>query len=184
MERSGTTIVFVIVSVAVLLGAWGVGLCIRQVRFRNAGIEPKAVAEVEKADIELEKEPPEMVQVLPDREPLPVGEDGGRFDNPSEEEARPIEAREEMRERFENISEEEKQELRAQMRERPPSWQREGGYSFRNLSEEERARFREEVQRVRERWEYMSEEEKEEFRTQMHERLRSQQPQGREDDRQ
>ena len=183
MERSGTTIVFVIVSVAVLLGAWGIGLCIRQVRFRSAGIESKAVAEVEKADIELEKEPAEMVQVRPEKGPMPAGEDEGPFDNPSEEEARPREAREETRERFENTSEEERQELRAQMRERPAGRRQEGGYSFRNLSEEERARFREEVQRVRERWEYMSEEEKEEFRTQRHERLGGQQPQGGEDGR-
>jgi len=99
-----------------------------------------------------------------------------------------------MRERFANMSEEERREAIAQMRERFGGRQRGGGMRGRfenmseeerarmqeegrqmrermeNMSEEERAEMREEMEKLRERWDEMSEEEREEVRTQMREK--------------
>jgi len=173
MKQSGTTTVFVVVCVAVLLGSWGIGLCIRQVRFRNAGIESKAGTEPQMSS-EIRKptgaggpesKRAEMTQFRPERRPIPGGEGrGGPFGDLSEEE------RERRRERFENMSEEEKQEYRAQMRERIGGRQPQGDDRFGDLSEEERARLREEMEELRGRWEQMSEEEREEARSQINEK--------------
>jgi len=168
MKQSGTTTVFVIICIAVLLGAWGTGLCIRKVRFRSAGIESKAVTEVGKPGIEAEREPAEMAQFRPARGPMPGGEGRGPFGDVSEEE------RERMRERFENMSEEERQGYKAQKRERVGGRRPQGGDRFGDLSEEERA----ERENMRERLENMSEEEREEFRVQMRERFGGRRPQG------
>jgi hypothetical protein len=172
MKQSGTTTVFVIICIAVLLGAWGTGLCIRQVRFRNAGIESKAGAEPQmSAEIQKptgagkpESERAEMAQFQPERGPMPGGEGRRPFGDLSEEE------RERRREQFENMSEEERQEFRAQMRERFGGMRRGGGESFQNLSEEERASLREEMEELRGRWEQMSEEEREDARSQISEK--------------
>ena len=172
MKQSGTTTVFVIVCVAVLLGAWGTGLCIRQVRFRNAGIESKAgsepemSAEIQKPGdaVEAEREPVEMAQFRPERRPMPGGEGRRPFGDLSEEE------RERTRERFENMSEEERQEYRAQMRGRFGGRRPQGGDRFGDLPEEEGARLREEMEELRDRWEQMSEEEREEARSQISEK--------------
>ncbi|MHC4489001.1 MAG: hypothetical protein ACYS9C_07545 [Planctomycetota bacterium] len=180
MKKSGTTTVFVIVCVAVLLGSWGIGLCVRQVRFRSAGIESKAGSEPQmSAEIqkpgdagEAEREPAEMAQFRPDRGPMPGGEGRRPFGDVSEEE------RERMRERFENMSEEEKQEYRAQMRERFGGRRPQGGDRFGDLSEEERARSRAERESMRERFENMSEEERQEFMAQRRERFGGRRPQG------
>ena len=177
MKQSGTTTVFVIVCVAVLFGAWGIGLCIRQVRFRNAGIESKAVTEVEKPGFELEREPAEMAQVRPERRPMPDREGGqaqrrgeGREGMPMFQMLPPEEAAK-LRERWPNMSEEEREKFTAQMRER---WE--------NMSEEEREQARErrraEMRQRREKLESMSEEEREEFRAQMRERFGGRRLQG------
>ncbi len=176
MKQSGTTTVFVIVCVAVLLGSWGIGLCIRQVRFRSAGIESKAgsepemSAEIQKPGeaVEAEREPAEMAQFRPERRPMPGGEGRRPFGDLSEEQ------RERMRERFENMSEEERQKFRPQMRGRFGGRRPQGGDRFGDLSEEERA----ERESMRERLENMSEEEREEFRVQMRERFGGRRPQG------
>ncbi len=172
MKQSGTTTVFVIVCVAVLLGSWGIGLCIRQVRFRSAVIESKAVTEVEKPGIEPEREPAEMAQFRPDRGPMPGGEGRRPFGDLSEEE------RERMRERFENMSEAEREKFRAQMPERSGGRRPQGGDRFGDLSEEDRARLREERESMRARLENMSEEERQEFMAQRRERFGGRRPQG------
>jgi len=172
MKQSGITTVFVIVCVAVLVGACGIGLCIRQVRFRNAGVESKAgtepqmSAEIQKpADAgELESERGEMARFRPARGPM-VDREGRRPSGGLSEEER-----EKMRERLENMSEEERQEYRAQMRERFGGRRPQGDDGFGNLSEEERARLREEIEELRGRWEQMSEEEREEARSQISEK--------------
>jgi DNA anti-recombination protein RmuC len=77
-----------------------------------------------------------------------------------------------MGERFEGMSEEEREKAIAQMRERFGGRRREGRMRGRleNMSEEERAKMREEMEKLRERWEEMSEEEREDAREQMQER--------------
>jgi len=151
MKRSGTAIIFVIVWAAVLLGAYGIGLYIREVRFRHAAIKPTTVvepqfrAEIQKSSstseperepVELVQPPPEMVQAPPEARPM-FGPEGGpgqpafggggpregmaMFQMLSPEEAA------ELKERWPNMSEEEREQFRVQMAER---WE--------NMSEEER----------------------------------------------
>ena len=143
MKQSGTTIIFVIICIAVLIGSWGIGLCIRQVRFRSAGIESKAGTEPEmsakiKKPADASKpgsEPAEMAQVRPEAAPMPGGEGGRPFGGLSQEE------REKMRERWENMSEEE----REQEREKRMAEMRKRREQFENMSEEEREKFRAET---------------------------------------
>ena len=156
MKQSGTTIIFVIICVAVLLAAFGVGICIREIRFSGAKNESKAGNELAR----------DRAQGRP--MPGPGSRNRARDSSP-EERAGLVEERARMRERFENMSEEERQEYRAQMRERFGSRRRRGG--FEELSEEERARLEEERRQMRERWESMSEEERQAYRAQMRERF-------------
>ncbi|MHC4557608.1 MAG: hypothetical protein ACYS80_09925, partial [Planctomycetota bacterium] len=60
--------------------------------------------------------------------------------------ARLVEERAELMERFENMSEEEREQFRAQARERFAGRRPEGREGFGRLSEEERAKMREEVE--------------------------------------
>jgi len=116
MRYSGTTTVFAIVCVAVILGAWGIGLYIRQVRFRNAAIgsevatEPQISANIQKPTGA--GEPAKVAQFRPERGPMPGDDETRPLGDLSEEE------RKGMKQRFENMSEQEKEEFRAQMRER------------------------------------------------------------------
>jgi len=183
MKHSGTTAIFVIVWVIVLLAAYGIGLCIRQVRFRHAGLESKALAEAQmRPEIqkpsganEPEKERAEMVQVPPEMRPMPgpEGRPGQRLGGPSEGMAMfqmlPPEEAAELRERWPNMSEEEREQFRTQMAER---WE--------NMSEEERQQALErrqaEMQERRARFENMSEEEREKFRAEMRDRFGGRQP--------
>jgi len=123
----------------VLIGSWGIGLCIRQVRFRSAGIESKAGTEPEmSAEMQKpedagkpESKPAEMTQVRPEAGPMPGGEGRRPFGDLSEED------RARMRGRFENMSEEEREKRMAEMRRRREQ--------FENMSEEEREKFRAEM---------------------------------------
>ena len=67
---------------------------------------------------------------------------------------------ESMRQRYENMSEAEREKLRAEMRER-----------FQNMSDAEREKLRAEMRQRKARYESMSEAEREKFRAQMQERL-------------
>lgn len=67
-----------------------------------------------------------------------------------------------MRERWENMSEEQRERFRAGMRERKERWE--------NLSEEEREEYLARMRERRERWRNMSEEERQEFRARRRER--------------
>ena len=141
MKQSGTTAIFVIVWVVVLLSAYGIGLCIREVRFRSAGTEPKTAVEprmsprIQKPSDTTKpaREPAEMVQVPPEMRPMPgpEGRPGQRQGGPREVMAMfqmlPPEEAAELRERWPNMSEQEREQFRAQMAER---WE--------NMSEEER----------------------------------------------
>jgi hypothetical protein len=74
-----------------------------------------------------------------------------------------------MRERFENMTDEEREQFRAQMRERFGGGRRSMGPQL-NLSDEERAKMREEIDTLREKWDQMSEAEREEARNQISEK--------------
>jgi hypothetical protein len=182
MKRSGTTLVFVIVWAAVLFGAFVVGVCIKEVRFHYAKVESKADTEPKvSSEVQKPSEADELVKELAEKSPMPGPERAERPGNFSPEEMPGFgEGRGNMRERLENMSEEEREQFRSQMRERFGGRRREGGMRgrFENMSEEERARMEEERRQMRERFENMSEEEREAFRAQMRERFGGRRPQG------
>lgn len=163
MKRSGTTPLFVAGCIAVLIGAYLAGICIRGFRFRNAESEPATTVKTVAA---------KPAPARSSAEPTPAAENIEPADEPVEEPAAtPAEELEgdraaRMRERFQNISDEE----RAQMRERFAGRRREGGFQGPQLSEEDREKMRVEMDELRARWEEMSEEERQEAMTQMREK--------------
>ena len=181
MKRSGTVLIFVIVWAAVLFGSFVIGICVREVRFHRArGVvevakseettTPKVVKKVEKLS-DAEK----LAQELAQKAPAPRAGGGERLANrptgPGIEAGTGAEeGRGNMRERFANMSDEE----RAQMRERMGGRRRGGGERFQNMSEEERAQMEEQRRQMRERFESMSDEE----RAQMRERMGGRRPGG------
>ncbi len=168
MKHSGTTLIYVIVWASVLFASYVIGICIREVRFKRARIESQAVTEPKvSGKVQEPGQTDPLLRELAQRRPM-RGPEGMPVERnlPPEEGAGFEEGRRGMRERFANMSEEEK----AQMRERFAGMRRRGGEGFQNLSEEERARFREEMEELRERWEEMSEAEREEARARMKER--------------
>jgi len=162
MKKSGMTIVFVVVCIGVLVAAYGVGVCVREIRFRRARVETEVAAEADKPGAEpqaergAQKPTPAADAQVPDAAASP--ERGGEFGGGRMAG---------MRERFENMSEEERREAMARMRERFGGRRREGGPQ---LSDEDRAKMREEMEKLRERSEEMSEEEMAEARAKIFEK--------------
>ena len=99
------------------------------------------------------------------------GEDMNNPGAPSpEERAELVEQRDSMRQRFENMTDEEREAFRAQMRERFSGRRRGDMGPQLQLSDEERAKMREEIDALREKWDQMSEAEREEARNQISEK--------------
>jgi Spy/CpxP family protein refolding chaperone len=161
MKKSGTTIVFVLVCVGVLVAAFAIGICIRKIRF---GAENKSIATVpEKSPIELAREREQARR-------MPGNEGTGRDSELSpEQRAALVEQRAGMRDRFENMTDEEREAFRTQMRERFSGRRRDMGPQL-QLSDEERAKMREDIDALREKWDQMSEAEREEARNQISEK--------------
>jgi len=176
MKRSGTVLIFVIVWAAVLFASFVIGICVREVRFYRArGVveaaksETTTTAKVAKSKAEIPSEAEKLAQELAQKAPAPQAPGGERIANlPIDQGTEAI--LENVRERFANMTEEE----RAQMRERMGGRRRGGGERFQNLSEEERAQMEEQRRQMRERFENMSEEE----RAQMRERMGGRRPGG------
>jgi hypothetical protein len=183
MKQSGATILFIIVCAAVLAAAYAAGICIREVRFSAARNNAKTTTTVaEKPSTE-----PEGNRERARRTPGPGGMDTRRSLSPEDgnrEQASRMsgpggmdtmrgsspddragfgDQRAGMRERFENMTEEE----RAQMRERFAG-RRRGNEP--QLSEEQRAEMRKELEDLRERSEEMSDQEREEARAKIFEK--------------
>lgn len=168
MKHSGTTKIFVVVWASSLFASYVTGICIREVRFKRAEAASQAVTEPQVSN-EVQKPAngtEQLVKELAQRRPTAGPEGAERPGDISPEDRAGFgEGRGNMRERLENMSEEEREQFRAQMRERFAGRRREGGPQ--NLSEEDRAKMREETEKLRERWEEMSEEEREAARVQM-----------------
>ncbi|MCH8118144.1 MAG: hypothetical protein IIC00_00280 [Planctomycetes bacterium] len=174
MKRSGTTLIFVIVWAAVLFASFVIGICIREVRFQYAKVESKADIEPEtSSEVQMPDATDQLVNELAQRRPMPGpgGAERPRNFSPEERAGAGGERMARMGERFEGMSEDERQEAIAQMRERFGGRRRGGGERFQNLSEEERAKMEDERRQMRERFENMSEEEREAYRAQMRERF-------------
>lgn len=165
MKRSGTTVVFVLVCAIVLVAAYGVGVCVREYRFRRAGVEPQAAAEVKKPTAEPLTEG--IAKALP---PAPASEGPQGMPSPGEGPGPAGDKMAGMRQRFENMSEEERQQAMTQMRDRVGGRQGRQREGMPQLSEEDRAKMREEMDALRARWDQMSEEERQEAQAQMREK--------------
>ena len=161
MKQSGTTIVFVLVCVGVLVAAFAVGICVRKTRYSGAENESETVKAPEKSPSELERE-----RLQASRMPGSGGADRGGDRSP-EERAELVEQREGRRERFENMTEEEQEKFKAQMRERFGGRRRGDMGSQLQLSEEDRTKMREDIEELRAKWDQMSEAEREEARNQI-----------------
>lgn len=178
MKQSGNSNLFALVCIAALLGAYGVGLGVRKIRGVGAEAEAspavtldeqtdepeeEAVAANENAEPESADEPEEEVaqeQEEPDSQP-------------ERREGRRGMMGEGMRERFQNMSEEERREAMAQMRERFGGRSRgdgggRGGFS--QMSEEDRANFRVEMEALGARADEMSEEDLQQARREVMEK--------------
>ena len=147
MKRSGTTLIFVIVWTAVLFASFVIGICIREVRFQYAKVETKADIEPEtSSEVQMPDATDQLVNELAQRRPMPGpgGAERPRNFSPEERAGAGGERMARMGERFEGMSEEERQEAIVQMRERFGGRRREGGMGgrFENMSEEEREEFR------------------------------------------
>ena len=183
MKHSETTKIFVIVWASVLFASYVTGKCIKEVRFHYAKVESKADTEP-KVIIEVQKpsETDKLVKELAEKSPMsgPGGAERPGNLSPEGRAGAGGERMARMGERFEGMSEEERQAAIAQMRERFGGRRREGGMRGRseNMSEEDRARMEEERRQMRERFENMSEEEREAYRAQMRERFGGRRPQG------
>ena len=125
----------------VLLAAFAIGLYIREVRQKNRAAESES-----EAPAELETKQPEI-------RPRLVRESRKRFRNPSaEERVAPREQIDNIRQRWADMSEQEREEFRAKMLEIFDA-RREAGRRFRNSALEERNRFRESFMGIKTRWE-------------------------------
>jgi hypothetical protein len=162
MKKSGTTVVFVLVCIGVLVAAFVIGICIRKIRF---GTGNKSIAAAP------EKSPRELAREREQARRIPGTEGMGRSSELSpEQRAELVEQRAEMRERFENMTDEEREAFRAQMRERFSGRRRGDMGPQLQLSDEERAKMREDIDALREKWDQMSEAEREEARNQISEK--------------
>ena len=188
MKQSGATILFIIVCAAVLAAAYAAGICIREVRFSAARNDAKTTTTVaEKPSTE-----PEVNREQARRMPGPGGMDARRGLSPeggSREQARRVpdpgsmdarsgfspegrggglgDQRAGMRERLENMSDEEREQFMAQMRDRFGGRRRE---NMPQLSEEDRAKMRKELEELQTRSEEMSDQEREEARAKIFEK--------------
>ena len=154
--KQHSAIISVVAAVVVLAAAWGIGRCIRGVRLQRAGAvnSPKITQPGTKPG--------------PER-PIPGPGPGRKQELSEQEKARLKEQRGRMIEETANMSEQEKEKFRAQVREKfspslPPDRQ-----GFPQMSPEEKAKMKEQFEKMKEKWDSMSEQEKEAFKAKMRE---------------
>lgn len=170
MKHSGTAVVFMIAWATVLLGAYGVGLCIKEVRFTHAKIESKMPGEpqmsrqIQKPSDtgEPAREAAEMVQDWPDTGLMPDSEDEEDFLAFLPEESGSLrEERDKIKKKkWGNPSGEGKQEFKAQMNELFGQKQKEAKKISADVSDEERAKLKEQWKEVKQTWKSTPEEER------------------------
>lgn len=131
-------IISVVAAVAILVGAWVIGICIREVRFSSAQANRVEMPTNNEADIEAEPAGPVRTNRLA-----------------AEERARRYQERTSQ-------SQQEREKVRSQIRDRFGTNQREGRQKFSGMSQEE-------MTKLREQWANMSEQEKRQYMAQMRE---------------
>ena len=149
--KHANTIVFVIVTAAVLLTAYGVGLLIRQARMQHVGSDQHAAA----APNDTASGPAVADDYGPGR--------GRRQRLAEKDPAQVKQERAEMLEKMSNLTEAEQEQFRQQVRQQFSS---SGRGSAADLERERR-------QQMFQKWQSMSQEEKDAFRAQMEARLRA-----------
>ena len=184
MKQSGITRLFILVCIAVLFASYGVGLGVKKVRFAAAETEASPAADTEKPADKPQSDGDEVVAKEGDTSESSEEVAAERPAEPDEEIAarpeRPEGGRrgmrgggmmgEGMRERFQNMSEEERREAFAQMRERMGGRMRGGGGEGRGggmlsqLSDEDRESFLAEMRELGAGAADMSDEERQQAR--------------------
>ena len=155
--------VFVLIWAIVLVGAYGLGVCIKEYRFRQAGVEPQAVAAVPKPGSETTP-----ARLAPEPGPVPAALAPEQRPSPGDRPAFGADRMMGDRPRFEDMSEQERQEAMARMQDGFGGRRR--GEGMPQLSEEDREKMRAEIEDLRARWEEMSEQERQEAQAQMREK--------------
>ncbi|UCD94445.1 MAG: hypothetical protein JSU69_11905 [Candidatus Zixiibacteriota bacterium] len=164
MKEPRISRLFISMCIAVLLASYVVGLGIKKIRFAGVETEAAASPETDKPD---DKSESDKDKVAADASPTSESSQERTEEPPAEPDEevtaqpqRPGGRRmmgEGMRERFQNMSEEERQEFMARMRER--GGRRGGGGAFAQLSEEDRENLRAEMEELGTRAGELSEEE-------------------------
>jgi hypothetical protein len=156
-KQSGTETVFIAVCAVVLVASYGIGLCVREIRFRRAAAAPKTsevqreISAIDEVTNQPERRPVTETSIQDNARGFPGIERGGlRRADPN------------RTDRFANMSDEERAQIREGF-----AGRRRGRSRFENMSEEQRAEFEEQRRQMRERFQNMSEEERQEFRAQM-----------------
>ncbi|MDH4239031.1 MAG: hypothetical protein OEW48_05680 [Phycisphaerae bacterium] len=149
--KQSSTIISVIVAVMGLLAAFAIGLYIKEVRCKYKAAESKAAADQQIKQAEIPTRPPRERQ----RSPRNVS---------AEQQAQLTEQIDDISQRWATMSEPERKAFRAKMAEILQAGQAEGNRTFETSPPEGRDRFAEEFMETKNRWEGMSEEEKQKFR--------------------
>jgi hypothetical protein len=174
MKLSGRTSLFALVCIAVLLGAYGVGLGVKKMRFAGVEEQTSAATETEKpadkpesdageivADTEASLEPSEELEEWAEE---PYEEPGEEFAaRPGHPEGARMMGRE-MTERFHDMSGGERARMEVEVAKAQLDQENYGHIQeiWPNLPEE----VREEIRDIQERWPTMSEEERDSYRAQ------------------
>jgi hypothetical protein len=154
--KQSSTIISVIVAVVGLLAAFAIGLYIKEVRSKYKAAESKAVVESQAKQAEIPTRPPRERQ-------------RSSRDLSPEQRAQLTEQIEDIRQRWATMSEPERKEFRAKMAEIVQAGRSERNRIFETSPPEGRDRFAEEFMETKNRWEDMSEEERNEFREKIRE---------------
>ncbi len=154
--KQSSTIISVIVAVVGLLAAFAIGLYIKKVRSQYKAAESKAAVEQQMKQNEIPTRPPRERQ------------DSSRDLSP-EQRAQLTEQIEDIRQRWATMSEPERKEFRAKMTELFQAVRSERNRRFETSPPEGSDRFAEEFIETKNRWEDMSEEERQKFRDKIRE---------------
>jgi len=174
MKPSGKSNLIPLVCIAVFLGAYGVGLGVKKVRFAGVAEQASTAAETEKSADKPESDEDEVVADT-DASLEPSEELEELAEEPYEEPAEEFAARPghpegtrmmggQMRERFQHMAEEERARMEVGVAKAALDQENYGHVQeiWPTLSEE----VREEIRDIQERWPTMSEEERDSYRAQ------------------
>jgi type IV secretory pathway VirB10-like protein len=172
MRQSGRTTLFVLICIAVLTAAYGVGLGVKKMREAGIKIHISMPDDTEKLADKTESKPAEPVTPTVVATPAPDQDEPVVEAVEEKPETKPAQAQdadlEAKKQWFQNLSEEEQQEMIAKKRASFAGKGRsEGRGAFQQLSEEDRADFRAKMEALGAKAGDMSEEEMREARAEL-----------------